>query len=328
MRAELLDQLRNITPEEQEILNGRRSVNHALYNLNRSMVVDCAKLLERGKLIDLRPHTRFIHFPAHTHNYIEVVYMCAGQTRHLVNGAEVLLKSGELLFLGQNAVQEIYPAGEGDIAVNFIILPEFFDRTLTMLGAESSPLRDFLIDCLRSGRQNVSYLHFCVSDVVPVQNLLENLIWMLLNHTPNRRSMSQTTMGLLFLHLLNETTRVEIGRDHLEQEILFQVMRHIEEHYRDGALLPLAASLGMNLYGLSRLIKSSTGRTYTELLQEKRLEQAAWLLSHTALSITDVSLDVGYSNFSYFYRIFRTKYGCSPREYRKSLLLAPSASKA
>lgn len=298
-------------------MNGRSSVDSALYNLNHSRVVDCAKLLARGKLIDLRPHTRFIHFPAHTHNYIEVVYMCAGQTRHLINGAEVLLKSGELLFLGQNAVQEIYPAGEGDIAVNFIILPEFFDRTLSMLGAESSPLRDFLVECLRSGGQNAGYLHFCVSDVVPIQNLLENLIWMLLNRLPNRRSMSQTTMGLLFLHLLNETDRMEIGRDHLEQEILFQVMRYIEEHYRDGSLSALAASLDADLYWLSRLIKNASGRTYTELLQEKRLEQASWLLARTALSITDISLDVGYSNFSYFYRIFRAKYGCSPREYRR-----------
>lgn len=317
MRQDIITQLKKITPEEQEILNGRTNVDPALYNLNASMVVDCKKLLERGKLIELRPHTRFIHFPKHTHNYVEVVYMCSGKTTHIINQTRVELNAGELLFLSQDAVQEILPASLDDIAVNFIILPEFFDRSLAMIGAENNLIRTFLTDCLRNRAGQVSFLHFKVADVLPVQNLVENLIWMLLHRQPNKRSMNQTTMGLLFLHLLNFTDKVDIGQDHLEQELTFAVLSYIEEHYRDGELSSLAASLNYDLYWLSRLIKNTTGRTYTELLQEKRLNQAAWLLDTTTLSITDIGLDVGYSNFSYFYKIFRQKFGCSPKEYRK-----------
>lgn len=318
MRRDMLEQLKKITPEEQEILDGRTDVNTALYNLTASMVVDCQRLLEHGKLIELRPHTRFIHFPRHTHNYVEVVYMCSGHTTHIINGSRVELEAGELLFLNQNAAQEILPAGLDDIAVNFIILPEFFDRSLDMIGADNNLIRTFLTDCLRSSTGQVSYLHFKVADVLPIQNLVENLIWMLLHRQPNKRSMNQTTMGLLFLHLINFTDKVEVGRDHLDQGITFTVLSYIEEHYRDGELSALAAQLNYDLYWLSRLIKNTTGRTYTELLQEKRLNQAAWLLHTTTLSITDIGLDVGYSNFSYFYRIFRQKFGCSPREYRKN----------
>ena len=46
----------------------------------------------------IRKHTRFAHFPAHTHNYVD--YMCEGQTHHVINGQEVYLKAGELLFDG------------------------------------------------------------------------------------------------------------------------------------------------------------------------------------------------------------------------------------
>lgn len=83
-------------------------------------------------MIQVRPHTRFVHFPAHTHNYIEVIYMCQGTTTHIVNGNQVVLEQGDLLFLNQNAVQEILPAGEYDIAVNFIVLPEFFNTAFSM----------------------------------------------------------------------------------------------------------------------------------------------------------------------------------------------------
>ena len=52
--------------------------------------------------------------------------MCQGTTTHILNGSRVVLEEGDLLFLNQNVEQEILPAGEQDIAVNFIVLPEFF----------------------------------------------------------------------------------------------------------------------------------------------------------------------------------------------------------
>ena len=57
--------------------------------------------------------------------------MCQGTTTHILNGSKVILEAGDLLFLNQNAEQEILPAGEQDIAVNFIVLPEFFDTAFS-----------------------------------------------------------------------------------------------------------------------------------------------------------------------------------------------------
>ena len=56
----------------------------------------------------------------------------------------MVLQEGDLLFLNQNAVQEILPAGRDDIAVNFIVLPEFFDTAFFMMGEEENMLKDFL----------------------------------------------------------------------------------------------------------------------------------------------------------------------------------------
>ena len=51
--------------------------------------INAQKLLSAGKLITIRPHTRFVHFPEHTHDYVEVVYMCEGVTEHIVNNKGV-----------------------------------------------------------------------------------------------------------------------------------------------------------------------------------------------------------------------------------------------
>ena len=243
--------------------------------------------------------------------------MCSGSTTHLVNGIRVHLQTGELLLLNQQAVQEILPAGYNDVAVNFIILPEFFDFALSLLSREENLLRDFLITCLRGGQKNVSFLHFKVSDILPVQNLLENLIWTIHNNQPNKRSINQVTMGLLFLQLVNHTDRLTNEGD-IGQELILSVLRYIDGHYRDGSFSELASMLNYDPCWLSRVIHRETGKTYTELLQTKRLNQAAFLLKTTKIPVSEIGVSVGYDNVSYFYRIFRDKYQCTPREYRQN----------
>lgn len=318
MTEELLAELRKITPEEEGILAGRAEIEKELYMSAGRDTVEAARLLEAGRLIQVRPNTRFVHFPAHTHNYIEVIYMCSGSTHHVINGDDVILKEGELLFLNQKTVQEIYPAGEEDVAVNFIILPEFFDYSLKMMEEEKNLLRDFVIDCLKGENESALYLHFRVADILPVQNLLENLIWSIWHRQPNRRSINQATMGLLFLQLMNCTDRLRTGTKSAGQETMIAVLRYVEEHYRDGELSELAGLLHYDLYWLSREIKRITGKNYTELVQEKRLNQAIYLLEHTAMSVMEIGMSVGYDNISYFHRIFQKRYGMTPRKYRIS----------
>lgn len=316
MTKELLEELRKITPEEQRLLSGEAEIEKEIYMSAESDKIDAKKLLETGKMIQVRTHTRFVHFPKHTHNYIEVIYMCEGSTHHVINGTDIILQQGELLFLNQNAKQEIYPAGENDIAVNFIILPEFFDYSLVMMGEENNLLRQFVVNCLRGENGASAYMHFRVTDVLPVQNLIENLIWTILHQQTNKRSINQATMGLLFLQLMNYMDRMELNEENREQKLMIEVLGYIESNYREGELSELANMMHYDLYWLSKEIKKLSGKNYTDLVQEKRLKQAAYLLEHTAMSVMDVGLAVGYDNLSYFHRIFQKKYGMTPRKYR------------
>lgn len=309
---EILEKLLPITDEESAILCGE-GVDKNIYTTSGGNVVRSKKLLIDGKLISVRKHTRFVHFPAHTHDYIEAVYMCSGETTHIINGKKIRLREGELLFLGQNATQEILPAGEGDIAMNFIIQPAFFDKTLEMLGAEETPIKKFLIRSLFDGDYQ-GYLYFKVSSVLPVQNLIENLIWTLLYSTANKRNINQTTMGLLFMQLLNHTDK--LSHESREDAAIMDIFRYIDGNYKDGSLTRAAELLHYDFFWLSHEIKNRTGKTYTEHLQEKRLSQSAFLLKNTSLSVEEIALAVGYENKSYFHRIFVEKFGTTPRKYR------------
>lgn len=309
----ILSHLRSITEEEQAILDGRSTIDRTLYMIGAGDKINSRKMLEHGKLITLRPHTRFIHFPEHTHDYVEVIYACTGETIHIINGMSIHLKEGELLFLSQNARHEICRAEKDDIAVNFIVLPEFFNNALSVIAEESTQLRQFLLDCLFGQNMGPGYLYFQVADDVTIQNLVENLLLTLLEETQNRRKISQITMSLLFLELLGHTEKLAKNP---QETLILQVLRYVDTHYADGSLTEAAALFHCDISTLSREIRRQMGKTYTQLVQEKRLTQAAYLLRSTNRKIEDIAGSIGYENMSYFYRLFREAYGVSPREFR------------
>ena len=316
MHQELLKELSVITDEERRILDGHTDIEHDRYTEKKELIVDCEKLIQKGKLIQVRPHTRFVRFPKHRHNYVEVIYMCQGTTTHIVDGNRVVLEQGDLLFLNQHAVQEIEPAKEEDIAINFIIVPEFFNMAFSMMGDENNALKDFLIGTLCSKDGMTSYLYFHVADILPIQNLVENMVWTIFYDMGNKRSSNQITMGLLLLQLLNHMDKMETGNSLFDTELIGTVLGYIEGHYRNGTLSELAKMMKYDVYWLSREIKKRTGKTYKELLQAKRMNQAAYLLSNSRLAVADIIESVGYDNSSYFYRKFKARYGVSPKEYR------------
>lgn len=116
MQKELLEKLREITEEEKRILNGEAEVDRDLYTSGKDFTVDSSKMLEEGKLIAVRTHTRFIHFPLHRHNYVEVLYVCEGSLTNIIDGKQVIVRKGELLFLNQFTHHEILAAKRNDIA--------------------------------------------------------------------------------------------------------------------------------------------------------------------------------------------------------------------
>lgn len=318
MQKEILEQLRKISYEEKKILEGDHNVCKSIYTSQKEFVVDSKKLLEKGRLIEIRPHTRFVHFPKHRHNYVEMVYMCSGSTTHIINDTDkIILYEGDLLLLNQNATQEILPSSENDIAVNFIILPEFFDRPFSMIEQENV-LRDFLVSTLSKDSRISSYLHFQAKKILPVQNLMENMIWTLINNKSGMNTINQTTMGLLFMNLsMFADTVNKSNPNQMEQNLVFSVLKYIENYYKHGSLAYISDELNQSDYYISRLLKKYTGCNFKELLQQRKLQQAAYLLKQTTLTVDNVMDAIGYENSSYFYRMFKNKYRCSPSEYRK-----------
>jgi YesN/AraC family two-component response regulator len=316
MLKEIHDRLTDLTEEELKILNGENSVNKSIYSDDGKFIIDSNKLLANGELIDIRKHTRFINFPSHKHNYIEFNYVYQGKLTQIIDNKEITLQKGELIFLNQHITHEIQVSSEEDIIINFIIRPEFFDYIMTLLDNENI-ISKFLLTTLYTNYDEGEYLYFKVSERVYIQDLVEKIITELYTPSIMSKATIKLLVGLLIVELVKNSQDIEIySVDNYEKLLIIQSLKYIEEFYKKATLFELSESLSQPDYKISKLIKKHTKMTFKELLQEKKLSKAIELIKSTNYSIVEIMELIGYENPTYFYKIFKEKFGMTPREYR------------
>lgn len=70
---------------------------------------------------------------------------------------------------------------------------------------------------------------------------------------------------------------------------------------------------------LNKIIKSGTGKTASEVINRVCVLEAQVLLIQTSSDISEIALELGYEDTSYFSRFFKRHSGVSPSEYRKMI---------
>ena len=70
----------------------------------------------------------------------------------------------------------------------------------------------------------------------------------------------------------------------------------------------------MNPRRISRIFKDFSGVTIAEYISEVRLKKAAELLENTQISVYEIIEKIGLENESYFYKIFKARFRCTPKE--------------
>ncbi|MFM9277535.1 response regulator transcription factor [Paenibacillus jiagnxiensis] len=99
-----------------------------------------------------------------------------------------------------------------------------------------------------------------------------------------------------------------------------QVIHYIESNQRFDLMLAEAAALAhLNPSYFCKLFKQQKGVTFTDYMTSVRMREAARLLEHTALRITEIADRLGFADAAYFSNTFKKEAGTSPSEYRKRL---------
>lgn len=135
-----------------------------------------------------------------------------------------------------------------------------------------------------------------------------------INEAQTFKEIMQTGNSLLASLAESVTARAYCG----SSVIIKKAIAYLNEHYSDNiSLKSLASAIHVNSSYLSTLFKQETGIPFALYLSEIRLARAEKLLSSTSMSITEISLNTGFSSASYFTKLFKEKNGITPKEFRR-----------
>lgn len=78
----------------------------------------------------------------------------------------------------------------------------------------------------------------------------------------------------------------------------------------------ISRHVGMNKSAFCTFMRHTAGMSFSEYLNDMRLERAKDTLRHSDYGIAEIADMCGFQNVTYFNRLFRRKFGCSPKECR------------
>lgn len=104
--------------------------------------------------------------------------------------------------------------------------------------------------------------------------------------------------------------------------LVIKAVQYIANHLTDPIeAAEIASSLYISPEHLSRKFKADTGKTIPDYINSKRISMAKILLSRKSTNITDIAIQVGYRDSSYFSKAFKKVEGMSPTQYLAQLKL-------
>jgi AraC-like DNA-binding protein len=137
------------------------------------------------------------------------------------------------------------------------------------------------------------------------------------------RAHSRALAASLDSHLKNDMSFVayrELTLEPFRDKEKAAILQFIGTHYTDPELnmATVAARIGADREKINEILKTELGMTFTGYANKLRLTEAARLLKdNDGTPIADIAYSVGYANVSYFNKLFKEEYGCTPGAFRR-----------
>lgn len=200
------------------------------------------------------------------------------------------------------------------IIIGVLIQKERFFKAFLPVLSENAKLFHFFLDA-NTNVFSDEFIHLSFEDTSKIRTLLELMVVEYANkQTDTDNILSSLTAALLMLVARQyAATNPEPVSDRLSD----QIVQYMWDHSDAVTLKDIAKHFSYHPNYISALLHKEMGRTFSEILLEKRMERAIVLLKGTTLSIEEIADMLGYNNSSNFYRTFKDYYGTAPRDWLK-----------
>lgn len=257
----------------------------------------------------------------HSHEYLQMWYVLNGRCTHYLNGHRYDYARFGLFIIPPYAAHYIEVLGDE----TELICCEFSERFIN----------EALMKENRNGLFDFAYLEpffLCenlIENTYRISNdkvsVIERLILDILDEFENKRKYSHLFIKADLLKVLaiiacDYENRVTDEQNELilkYHDAIDLALKYMDENYAKKLYLEEVCRISLMSHStFSYIFKQVTGQTFSEYIMNLRLMHACELLKTTDDSVLNICLNCGFSDSTYFSRVFKKQFGISPIRYR------------
>ncbi|WP_159888453.1 helix-turn-helix transcriptional regulator [Paenibacillus puerhi] len=247
----------------------------------------------------------------HQHDFYEIFFFLSGEVTYIVNDVKYKIHPGDILLI--NAGETHYPiVNDAHKVFNRMVLwinKDFLNELCT----EETDLRS----CFTAD----SKIRLITPDVTTYDHIKAAFDYLYQNSNMDfygKDVMLRSYLEQLLVQInsINMHFNMLFQTENMEQDLLIDsVLNYISRNFQnDLSLDHIAERFYLNKYNLNRRFRKYTGITMYKFIIEKRLEYAKVLIVR-GIPITEVYKHCGFGDYCNFYRLFKNKFGISPKQY-------------
>lgn len=249
-------------------------------------------------------------YPLHWHNSIEILYVLRGSIKVTIDTDSFEILEKELEIINVDEAHRIYSNEDNKVLI-FNIDPYFFEKYYKDINNIF-----FYTNTTDDGAQEGEEYDF-------FRNFLAKLLCEAVQKLDDYDKEIESILIDLLYHLINNFHYLTYEKEELKEKTeqlarYHRISKYIFNNYDSNITLQeIAKKEFLSPHYLSHEIKYATGNSFTDLVNQTRVEESVKLLLDTDLSISDISDEVGFSHVRYLNKNFKNYYGCTPLQYRK-----------
>jgi AraC-like DNA-binding protein len=282
----------------------------------RKVLNEITPLSEKDCFYVVDRHKKQFDYPVHQHKEFEINFIenAEGGLR-IVGDSVENIGPYDLAMIGGDSLEHAWEQGNC-VSTDIHEITIQFSRTLF---SEAQLAKNQFAAIRKMFEAAENGIVFPMPTILRIYHDLEELV----------REPDSFTQYLKFVNLLNllatsgpyrvlaSSSFVHAGVSGEESRRIQKVKQYIDDHSSEAIRqTDLADLVGMSRSAFSSFFKLRTGRTLSEYLIDIRLGNAARMLVDTNQSISEICYACGFNNLSNFNRIFKSRKGSTPREFR------------
>lgn len=254
----------------------------------------------------------------HTHINFEVVYVYSGEYDFLFQEEMRILKEGDVVIISRGALHCLKERTPDSFYMSFFINYDTLSVSFLSVLSGHDILSDYLKKML-TNKKLPNYLLISTHHHKGQYTLAQDLFLEQHRYDEYSPQCSLCWLKLFFANVLRSYKSFHQYAAPGVNVNFAPILDYIDKNYRTASLGDIARHFNYSESYLSMIIQRVTGKKYSDIVNNRKLEEARDYLERTDISIKEIASLCGYNDADHFSKTFRKEYGMSPREYRRQI---------